>query len=307
MKYSAIENAVEKENLVIPAVDGFRLAATLFRAPSADEPLVIIAAATAVQRSYYEKFAQFLAQNGFQALTFDYRGIGRSRPENLKGFHAEMHEWGTLDLAGVINWITAIVAPSPILLVGHSVAGQIFPFAENNHRVSAAYFVASQSAYWKLWNGKERATVFALWYFSISLATKLFGYLPGWVLGNGEDLPAGVAREWARWARHPDYLLSYDASVRKKFQRVDIPLKFVSFTDDALIAPKRAVQAIASWYGSADKEHRHIHPSDVGAEAIGHFGFFRESFRETLWQEALAWLQAHTFATGARTFMSAIK
>ncbi|MCI0691802.1 alpha/beta fold hydrolase [candidate division KSB1 bacterium] len=301
MKYSDIENAIEKENLTISAVDGFRLAATLFRGRTDDEPLAIIAAATAVQRSYYEKFAQFLAQNGFHALTFDYRGIGSSRPENHKGFHAEMHEWGALDLAGVIDWITAVVAPSQILLVGHSVAGQIFPFAKNNHRVSAAYFVASQSAYWKLWNGKERATVFALWHFSIPLATKLFGYLPGWVLGNGEDLPAGVAREWARWARHPDYLLSHDVSVWKKFQRVNIPLKFMSFTDDALIAPKRAVQAIASWYGSADKEYRHIHPKEIGAKAIGHFGFFRESFRETLWQEALAWLKTRAFATAIYT------
>jgi predicted alpha/beta hydrolase len=120
-------------------------------------------------------------------------------------------------------------------------------------------------------------------------------------LGNGEDLPAGVAHEWARWARHPDYLLSHDLSVREKFRRVNIPLKFVSLTDDALIAPKRAVQAIASWYGSTDKEHRHIHPKVIGAKAIGHFGFFRESFRETLWQEALAWLKARAFATAIYT------
>ncbi len=307
MKYSYIKHTIERENLMISAPDRFCLAATLFRAPHEDAPLVIIAAATAVQRSYYGKFAQFLSQNGFHALTFDYCGIDGSRPASLKGFRAEMHEWGELDFAGVIHWSKEVLAPPQIFFVGHSVAGQIFPFAENNHHVSAAYFVASQSAYWKLWDGKERATVFAFWHFSIPFATKLFGYLPGWVLGNGEDLPAGVAREWARWARHPDYLLSHDFSVWEKFQRVDIPLKFVSFSDDTLIAPKRAVQAIASWYGSTDKEHRHIHPEEIGVKAIGHFGFFRETFRATLWQDALAWLQAHTFANGARTFMSAIK
>jgi predicted alpha/beta hydrolase len=292
-----IENAIAKEKLTIPALDGFRLAATLFRAPYDDVPLVIIAAATAVKRSYYEKFAQFLARNGFHALTFDYRGIGDSRPENLKGFHAKLHEWGMLDLAGVINWVVAGPAPGRILLVGHSVGAQILPLAENNHHIHAAYFVASQSAYWKLWNGKERAMVFTLWHFSLPLATKLFGYFPGWVLGNAEDLPAGVAREWARWARHPDYILSHDPGVRGKFQRIHIPLKFVSFTDDALIAPKRAVQAIAGWFGSTDKAHRHIHPKEIGVTAIGHFGFFRESFRDTLWREALTWLKARAFAT----------
>ena len=146
MNDSYVISAVENENVTISALDGFRLAATLFRAPCADAPLVIIAAAAAVKRRYYEKFAQYLAQNGFHALTFDFRGIGRSRPARLKGFRVFMHEWGELDLASVINWVEEVVAPGQILLVGHSVAGQLLPLAENNHRISAAYFVASQSA-----------------------------------------------------------------------------------------------------------------------------------------------------------------
>lgn len=76
MNKGEFKNLISKENIAVPATDGFRLAATLFRAPHEDAPLVIIAAATAVKRGYYEKFARFLAQKGFQALTFDYRGIG---------------------------------------------------------------------------------------------------------------------------------------------------------------------------------------------------------------------------------------
>ncbi|NUO83714.1 alpha/beta fold hydrolase [candidate division KSB1 bacterium] len=296
MKIPELENFVEMENLFIAAADGFRLAATLFRASHADAPLVIIAAATAVKRGYYEKFARFLAQHGFHALTFDYRGIGGSRPARLKGFHAEMHEWGELDLAGVIDWATEFLAPPQILYVGHSVAGQILPLAKNHYRVRAAYLVASQSGYWKLWNGKERMMVFALWYLSIPLATALFGYFPGWMLGNAEDIPAGVAREWARWGRRTNYLLSHTRDTRSKFAAVQIPLKFVSFTDDPLIAPQRAVATLASWYGSANKEQVHLRPDQIGVKAIGHFGFFRETFQETLWRDAMAWLKAHTFA-----------
>jgi len=35
-----------------------------------------------------------------------------------------------------------------------------------------------------------------------------------------------------------------------------------------------------------------VHPRDLSAERIGHFGFFRESFRDTLWREAAQWLEA---------------
>lgn len=290
------KNLIAKENIGISAVDDFLLGATLFRAPYEAAPLVIIAAATAVKRGYYEKFARFLVQHGFHALTFDYRGIGDSRPARLKGFRAEMHEWGELDLAGVIDWATEVLAPPQILYVGHSVAGQIFPLAKNNHRISAAYFVASQSGYWKLWRGKGRIMVFALWYLSIPIATALFGYFPGLLLGNAEDIPAGVAREWARWGRRPDYILSYTQDIRSQFAAVQIPLKFVSFTDDVLIAPQHAVETIASWYGSANKEHLPLRPQQIGVKHIGHFGFFRESFKNSLWQDALTWLQAQLFA-----------
>jgi hypothetical protein len=33
----------------------------------------------------------------------------------------------------------------------------------------------------------------------------------------------------------------------------------------------------------------------VGADAISHFGFFRETFRNTLWREAAEWLEAQAF------------
>jgi predicted alpha/beta hydrolase len=32
-------------------------------------------------------------------------------------------------------------------------------------------------------------------------------------------------------------------------------------------------------------------PHEVGAKAIGHFGFFRERFRDSLWREAADWLE----------------
>jgi len=33
-------------------------------------------------------------------------------------------------------------------------------------------------------------------------------------------------------------------------------------------------------------------PRELGAERIGHFGFFREQFRDTLWRDAADWLES---------------
>jgi len=38
-------------------------------------------------------------------------------------------------------------------------------------------------------------------------------------------------------------------------------------------------------------ERRHVAPRDVGEARLGHFGFFSERSRETLWRESFDWLR----------------
>ena len=59
-----------------------------------------------------DPFACFLQRQGFGVVTFDYRGIGDSRPPSLKGCSAQMHEWGQQDIAGVLHWIEQEVQPA---------------------------------------------------------------------------------------------------------------------------------------------------------------------------------------------------
>ncbi len=57
------------------------LAGHLWRASNGD-PIgaVIVNPATGVLARYYHRYARFLAGHGFDVLTYDYRGIGLSRP-----------------------------------------------------------------------------------------------------------------------------------------------------------------------------------------------------------------------------------
>lgn len=280
---------IVREDVAFAARDGYRLGGTLFRpAPDADlGAAVIIAGATAVSHRYYAKFAGYLAGRGLTVLTFDYRGIGDSAPATFKGFDAGMQHWGEADLAGAIDWLRETARPDRLLMVGHSVGGQIVSLADNNRALDAIVLVASQSGYWRLFE-KRRPRVFVNWFVLIPILTRLLGKVPKRLMG-GVELPGGIARQWAKWGRHPDYIVSHGPQVREGFARLAVPVLSYRLSDDET-APKNAVAALLAWYENGVKDERCVEPRDVGADAIGHFGFFRAAFSETLWREAGDWL-----------------
>lgn len=280
----------------IPATDGFALAANVDEPPEG-MPLrgaIVIASATGVPRRLYAAFSSYLREAGFAVVRFDYRGIGGSRPESLRGFRATLAEWGSKDLAGVIDWMGARHPKVPLLLVGHSVGGQILGLTPKSDRLAAALFIAAQSGYWKRWAPRHRPRMLLLWYFLIPVVSRVIGYTPMGKITGGEDLPLGVALEWARWGRHPRYLRGYhgnaegdDGTRYRDFRR---PLHAIAFTDDELFAPRHAVEQLLTFYGKGPENVRSITPAEGGAKAIGHFGFFKDKFRETLWPQARDWL-----------------
>lgn len=275
-------------DIVVPATDGFPLAATHFPAAAGARGWVVVGGATGVPRRYYRRFAAYLAAHGHDVLTFDYRGIAGSRPRSLRGFDATATAWGERDLAGALGW-TSNAAAGPVGYVAHSIGGQLLGLAANADVVARAYFVGVQSGDYRLWpRALQRMRLAASWYVVLPGVTALFGYAPG-RLGTGEDLPAGVAREWARWGRTRGYLLGADASRRAGFERVRATIHALAIADDAL-APQAAVEAMLAAYSSARVRIETLHPAGVGARAIGHFGFFRERFESTLWPRAARFL-----------------
>ncbi len=266
-----------------PARDGRALAGTLFSAPS-PAGTVVLASALGVPRSFYAGLAGTLAERGLTALTFDYRGIGESRDGSLRGFHAHLHEWGELDLAGAFDWMRGRHPDLPLQLLAHSVGGQLFGLLEDAP-VSGAIFVGSQSGSWKMWRGLERLGMFGMWHLAMPLCAFALGYIPMKALGQGEDLPAGVGSEWALWGREDDYIWSY-ARPRGGlgFTRWSGPLRSYAVSDDRY-APRAGVDALVAMYTRARSEVRVLEPAALGVPRIGHFGLFKPAFRETFWSE----------------------
>ena len=262
----------------ITAADGFSLAANHYDAGS--DRAVVIASAMGVKRRYYDAFAQYLCANGISVLTFDYRGIGDSRPRSLRGFEASLEDWGKLDIAAAIEWMSN--QARSISYVGHSVGGQLAGMVPNIERAERLMFVCAQTGHWRDWPGLRKIQLGALW-LGMPVAARAFGFFPAKMAGLGsDDLPRGVALEWSRWGRHRDYLFGYHDPA--SYARIKAPLLAYSFRDDHY-APRAAVELLLRRYESAAVTHIHVEQ-----RGLGHFDYFRRGKGEHLWPDALAWL-----------------
>ena len=92
----------------------------------------------------------------------------------------------------------------------------------------------------------------------------------------------------------PDYLFGVeDPTTRGTYARLTQPILSLSFTDDEYLS-KRNIESLHAFYAGAAREMRRLAPAEVGAERIGHFGFFRRRHSERLWPLALDWLAARS-------------
>ncbi len=100
------QTAIVQRPFATRAADGYAIRGFFWRHPGegrAARPVVIINPATSVRCRYYFRFADFLFNNGFDVIAYDYRGIGESRPESLRGFDAGWLDWGRLDFEAVLR------------------------------------------------------------------------------------------------------------------------------------------------------------------------------------------------------------
>jgi len=267
------------ERLRIAAIDGHSLGATRYT-PAMPRLRLVIASATGVPRAYYTRFAAALAEADIEVTTFDYRGIGDSRPAP-RG--ACMKEWGTLDLEGVLRSLDHRL---PLAVVGHSVGTQIFGLAPSAQRVARVLSIAGQSGDFRNWTGLGRVVMATLWYAAIPAVATVLGRVPGW-MGIGAELPAGVAKQWAAWGRTPGYLLA-DADNRAAYAKVRADMRALAITDDPC-APEAAVRALMAGYVGARCETERLHPAAAGRPEFGHFGYFKKD-AASLWPEAITYL-----------------
>ncbi|WP_412024505.1 serine aminopeptidase domain-containing protein [Burkholderia cepacia] len=273
------------------AIDGYRLRGTLWTPDAEPRALVLIHPATAVPERLYAGFARFLTERGFAALTYNYRGIDTSRPARLNALRASMRDWIELDVGAATAWARQAHAGLPLLAVGHSVGGHAIGLSAGTTHLRAAVLVAAHAGSTRLIKqATERLKVRLILRVLGPLMSALLGYVPGKRLGLGEDLPAGVFREWSRWTALPRYFFDDPTlGAAERFAKQRLPILALGFDDDPWANPT-AIDLLVSYLTRAAVERRQIDPRAAGSGPVGHMGFFRSRPGAVLWPDVADWL-----------------
>ncbi|MDC7825217.1 alpha/beta fold hydrolase [Pseudomonas sp. BLCC-B13] len=263
--------------------NGHKLSSHWFHPAGEARGVVLIVPAMGVEQRFYAAFAQWLAERGFVTVTFDYVGMGLSRQGPLRDLQVDVIGWGRHDCSAMLDAVTAAAGTLPVFWIGHSLGGQILPFVRGSERIRRAFTIATGSGYWRENTRSLRNRAWLLWHLIAPLVTPLAGYFPGQRLGMVGDLPRGVIEQWRRWCLHPEYAVGAEGeAVREAYSAVRTPITAISFTDDEMMSG-RNTESLHGFYRAAPQTAKRIAPTQIGVERIGHFGFFRRQFAESLW------------------------
>jgi predicted alpha/beta hydrolase len=279
------------QTIELTAADGTRLGGQFYPLAGARK-IVLIAPATAVPQGFYRRFALAMNARGYSAISLDYRGIGASKPDTLKGFHANYRLWGQTDLDAAYEFARQ---HGDVYLAGHSFGGHGLGMMPEAAQLKAAWICGTGAGYYGYMPGLEQVKVQLLWKVLAPIGAAIKGFAPMSLFGIGEDLPMGVYQDWRFWCAMPRYFFSDPALVGSdfiaRFHQLKIPIQFVNALDDKWALPSSR-DAFASGYQKADITRVDLITSDYGVKEIGHMGYFRPAMSK-LWEQAADYFDRH--------------
>jgi predicted alpha/beta hydrolase len=136
------------------------------------------------------------------------------------------------------------------------------------------------------------------WHGLMPAVTRFVGYFPADRLGLGEDLPAGMALQWAE-RRSPELRPSGAAPADERTRRLldrcatlQCPAIAISISDDAFATVEGTKRLLSYFPRLSSPQLVVFTPPDAQVRRIGHFGFFRRAVGVTLWPRLLAQLES---------------
>jgi predicted alpha/beta hydrolase len=260
--------------LPVNTTDGLHLSGTLYT-PAGPKlgGSVLVLPGIGFPRRAYRHLATYLSSHDYAVLTFDYRGMwGSGGSEGLSS--ASLGRWARADAIGAFHELKSLAPRAPLSILAHSFGGQILGLEPEFRDARAAATIGTSFGQPHNFDGRMKAFTWASWNLTLPFFSSFMRKTPGW-LGTGEPLPAGVAREWARWGRGSDWCLSEAPSARQNFARFDAPLLALRATDDE-IAPVRAERSFLRSFSRVSPRTYQVTPQELRRSKIGHGGLLKE-------------------------------
>jgi predicted alpha/beta hydrolase len=294
-----LSDSGDGRQLRLRATDGYELGAVFYAAlrPRGPRRVAVLHGGAGIPALRYRRFARFLAEWGIPVLTYDYRGIGLSRPPVLRGFRATIEDWAEYDSAGAIAWLRERFPHDELLGISHSIGCLPLGGAPNATEQARIVLVGAHTGYYGDYRPLYRLPMAVAWHGLMPAVTRFVGYFPADRLGLGEDLPAGMALQWAE-RRSPELRPSGAEPAQERMRRLldrcavlQCPAIAISISDDAFATVAGTKRLLSYFPRLSSPQHVVFTPADAQVRSIGHFGFFRRAVGMALWPRLLAQLE----------------
>lgn len=258
--------------------------------PTAPRGTIIMAPAMAVPAGYYQHFCQWLSEQNWRVLSFDYYGIGDSTGQPLKQLKTTISDWAQLDCQAVIAYARSVQPNGELVWFAHSIGGQLFGMIPNYHLVDRMITVATGSGYWRDTMPTLKYLSLGLWYGVVPWLVPMLGYFPGDKLGVIGNVPGPAMQQWRRWCLHHDYIVGAE-DLYQHYADVQTPITAYSFTDDEMLT-QRNIDHLHDFYCNAPQQRHIVTPAQFELDKIGHFGVFRRQY-QPIWPQLFNTVSAH--------------
>jgi predicted alpha/beta hydrolase len=269
--------------------DGCALRGQLFAPTSLPRHAVVICSGAGIPASRYRHFAAHLAARGVAALTFDYRGIGGSRSGTPRQAVARFEDWSEFDVSAAIRAMADRYPDVAIAGVAHSFGTLLMLACPEAARVSRLVLVCGHTGYVGDYPLRYALPMALAWHVLMPATTLAFGYFPGARMRLGEDLPRGIALQWATRVR-PGLAGRAGSRMRRLLDHaraLDKPALVLRLPNDAFASARgeRRLLSLAPRL-AVSRPSTSLEP----LPPLGHFGFFRAGAPRFLWDLTLAYI-----------------
>lgn len=279
------------EAISILASDHYPIAAHIFESDCDKGRALLINSATGVRQQLYFGLASWLAGLGYVVVTYDYRGIGLSKPAEMRHFDGSMRSWGTRDFTAVTGYIKERYPNHEKYCLGHSVGALIMGMNPDSTMFRKLIFIATQDAYIGYLNWPIK--LMALFGFGVAqpVSTSLLGHFPANRFGLGESLPAGAASDWRILILNPHSTGALLNKVDSCAERLQQPTLVINADDDRWVTKSGMRSLLQRHYKNLKPTFKTVRRQDSPRGHVGHINFFRK-YNQPLWTIIPEWMEA---------------
>lgn len=271
------------KTLLLQNASSQKITAHLFEPAANQQKLVVINSATGVKQQLYFNIATFLAESGFTVITYDYSGIGLSKPAELKQCKSSMRSWGAEDFAAVTDYIKHHYKNYQKFLLGHSVGALILGMNKDAMLFERFVFISTQNATARHLKFKIKLLAYVGFGLLVPLTTKIFGYFPAYRFGLGASLPAGVAKDWRTLILNPTSTNALlDQTGFRRAQTLAQKALVLYADDDEWLTENGVRSLLKDTYPLLQPTFKILQSKNSPNGEIGHINFFR-SYNRSLW------------------------